>query len=68
MNCKINHSKYNYVARSIQPRKLDVQNVLDVKNENGYMIKAARAVDKLQCIYGVPQPPPAVKITLQRVY
>ena len=62
VNCKIDHSKYNYIARSIQPRKLDAQNSLDVKNENWYMIKAARAVDKLQDIYGVPQPPPVVKM------
>ena len=55
VNCTIDYSKYNFVARSIQSRKLDPKNSLDVKNENWYMIKSARAVDKLLNIYGVPQ-------------
>ena len=63
VNCKINHSRYNYVAKfqPSQPPLLDAQEKIK-KNENWYMFKAARAVDKLQCIYGVPQPPPAVKM------
>ena len=59
VNCTIDHSKYNYVAKSTKSRnlpELDAQSSTDVRNENWYMIKAALAVDKLQCIFGVPQP------------
>ena len=64
VNCQIDHKKYNYVARfqPNQPPPLDDKESDVKKDENWYMIKASRAVDKLQCFYGVPQPQTAVKI------
>ena len=43
VNYTIDHSKYNYVAKSTQSRnfpQLDAQSSTDVRNENWYMIKA----------------------------
>ena len=55
-NCWIDHSRYNFVDKfkSSQPPPLDAKQLDVKKTENWFITKAARAVDKLQCFYGVP--------------